>query len=243
MRRARAGWLALGLLPLSVGGCPLTDDYFIDAGRGGSASNDSGGGEMPSVAGAASGLGGAPSAACSPVAERCNGRDDDCDEMIDEQACESMPAGLVGCSGFVIEGRPDHGYMVCAGMTRDYARAQEACGAQGMRLAWLESAEENSAVSAKVGSIAAGLEPWIGATDRETEGSWGWDGEGGVSFWGGSDLGKPVGNAFVAWAEGTPNNGAEAGPQGEDCAVLSSATAKWGDRACTLRYPYLCEEP
>jgi hypothetical protein len=257
-------WLGAGLLPLLVAGCPLTDDYFIEDGAGVSVlpnggamdeggassggasaaggSNPNGGGELPAGAGAPPSEGGAQGT-CSPSTERCNGHDDDCDDVVDEQACNSMPAATLGCWGFVLSGRPDHGYMLCTGTTRDYARAQEACRAQGMRLAWLETAAENAAVAGKVDAIEAGLEAWVGASDQETEGSWAWDGEGGMRFWLGGETGNPVDDAHVAWAERTPNNSGDGSVQGEDCAVLLADDATWGDRACTIRYAYLCEEP
>ncbi|RYZ08445.1 MAG: C-type lectin domain-containing protein [Myxococcales bacterium] len=275
MASVRAGWLALWLLPLLAGGCPVTDDYFIDeSGSGGAGALSSGsagvpgrpnggapdaggssfggetgesgndaGEEPPSEAGAPAAGGGASSATCSPRTERCNGHDDNCNEVIDEQACNSMSAGTLGCSGFVINGREDHGYMLCTEVTRDYAHARDACRAQGMRLVWLESAAENDAVFKTVSAIQAGLEVWLGATDQEAEGTWGWDGQGGMVFWGGNEYGNPVGDAYTAWARGTPNDSQEAGPEGEDCAVLMPAEATWGDRACTTKYAYLCEEP
>jgi len=277
VRSATWARLWVALLPLLVGGCPVTDDYFIDEARGGSsgsatsgaagasvlpgggtsenggaasggssaeAGNDtSAAGEAPATGGTPGATGGAPNANCSPTTERCNGHDDDCDEVVDEQACNSMPVGTMGCFGFVIGDRLDHGYMLCSGVTRDYARAQEACRAQGMRLAWLESDDENEAVSAKVSAIEQGVEAWIGATDQETEGSWGWDGQGGMLFWGGNEYGNPVGDAYVAWAEKTPNNSEEMSPEGEDCAVLMSSIVAWGDRSCMIKYAYLCEEP
>ncbi len=267
-----SAWL-LWLLPAFLAGCPFTDDYFIDegssggmsgsgtagrsvlpmlpsAGTGGTATGgtapaageDGAGGVHESLAGSAPVMGGAPGA-CTPTTERCNGHDDDCDRVVDEQACNSPTAGTMGCSGFVLDARPDHGYMLCTGMTRDYARAQEACRSQGMRLAWLESQAENEGVSSKVAGVVAGLEVWVGATDQEMEGIWGWDGQGGRVFWGGTENGNPVDGAYVAWGEATPNNSEQYSPQGEDCAVLMSTSATWGDRTCSIKYAYLCEEP
>jgi hypothetical protein len=43
---------------------------------------------------------------------------------------------------------------------------------------------------------------------------------------------------FNAWASGTPNDE----NNDEDCAVLTSATSTWGDRSCSAKYAYLCEE-
>lgn len=268
--RARLALVGLVLLA-SVTGCPLTDDYFIepsgssDAGSGGSSVLPSGGsgaaagtvqvetGGAPSgEAGQAAEAGSGATAAgtsgsggtrpCIPSTERCNGRDDDCDEVVDEEACNSPMGGTFGCSGFVIDGSTSHGYMFCAGQTREYEGAQAGCQSQGMRLAWLESKPENAAVWAKVNAIQEVTEVWIGATDGATEGSWFWDGPAGAQFWQGDATGSAVGDAFVAWAADAPNNSTGYSPDGEDCAVLLVTGGDWGDRTCNIKYPYLCED-
>jgi hypothetical protein len=272
-------------LALALSGCPVTDDYFIDAnaglgGSGGEAGTDLasiGGKEAPAQGGSATagssntagtgaaagannaggeapGMGGAPDApvggaapcgfgtampcplACVPKTERCNGHDDNCNDVIDEQACNSFQNGTTGCSGFVLSNRPTHGYMLCSGAMRDYGQAQQACAAQGMRLAWLESADENSQVSTKVNAIAKDAEVYIGANDIANEGKWFWDG--GAQFWDGNQNGKAVNGGYNAWTDGTPNND----NNNEDCAVLISGSAEWGDRGCSIKFAYLCEE-
>lgn len=259
-------WLlaVLPILLVGVGGCPVTDDYYIEssavvggagatlsdhttlvagsssagsgvgaAGRGGSGTGSGGTTEL--AGGAPDGVGGAGAPACVPSTERCNGHDDDCDELIDELACNSMVNSTVGCSGFVLPDEPSHGYMLCIG-TKDYSHAQEACAAQNMRLAWLETEAENTAVSKKVAALSKDAEVSFGANDLDNEGHWEWDG--GRQFWNGDENGQPVDGLFSAWTEGTPNDE----NNDEDCAVLMSATASWGDRSCTAKYAYLCEE-
>lgn len=260
-------WLFWASLPLLAGlsGCPVTDDYYIESSHvqdaagapltgettlpeGGSQAGRAGsGGVEAAVAGSAGSAelaqGGAPdvssgaggAATCVLSTERCNGHDDDCDELVDELACGSTVNGTVGCYGFVIAGAPTHGYMLCTG-TRTYANAQEACAAQNMRLAWLETAAENSEVSKKVGALSMDAEVSFGATDLAKESQWFWDG--GAQFWDGNESGKPVGGRYSAWTDGTPNDE----NNNEDCAVLLSASATWGDRACAAKYAYLCEE-
>jgi Lectin C-type domain len=262
-------WLApLGLLLLAgVSGCPVTDDYYLEGSRVDGASGATGTGQtmLPSGGSAAAGgtasggngslagsstatagtgnasAGGAPdvpsagssaTGTCTAATERCNGHDDDCDDVIDELACNSMPAGTTGCSGFVLPDDPNHGYMLCTG-TRDYEQAGAACAAQNMRLAWLETAAENGAVSKKVAALSNDAEVTFGATDAAKEDEWYWDG--GVQFW---ESGQPVDGLFNAWTDGTPNDE----NQNEDCAVLMSATARWGDRSCDAKHSYLCEE-
>jgi hypothetical protein len=257
-------WLPVaGILPLvGLSGCPVTDDYYIEPshvigdsgspgagettlssggskiGGGGAAGAGAGvgavGGSEMAQAGAAEGPSGG-AGACSPTTERCNGHDDDCDELVDELACNSMVSGTIGCSGFLLPDSPNHGYMLCTSTTA-HDSAQAACAAQNMRLAWLETAAENSAVAKKVAALSNDAEVSFGANDAEQEGEWFWDG--GVQFWNGDEDGRPVGGLFNAWIEGTPNDE----NNDEDCAVLLSATAGWGDRSCSAKYSYLCEE-
>jgi hypothetical protein len=250
-------WLVATGLPMLLGlsGCPVTDDYFIDAarsapsaggsvaeGKGGSSALLQGSGGSVSASAGDTPVGDAGAATvlpgCMPGMERCNGHDDNCNDLIDEQACNSLDNGTGDCVGFVIAGRPDHGYMLCPKGAKDYADAQLTCKQQSMRLAWLETADENADVAAKVKALMSD-EVWLGATDVEVEGEWLWDGDHGYQFWAGSETGASVDGAFDAWMSGTPNddNG------GEDCAVLNATTELWGDRSCSTRYAYLCEEP
>jgi Lectin C-type domain len=263
-------WLpfAGALLLVGVSGCPVTDDYYLETSQvmgiagdsttgettlalGGSAAAGGGsagtGGVAAALAGTGSagtadapqagashvGNGGAP--ACVPSTERCNGHDDDCDDLIDELACNSMVNSTVACSGFVLPGEAAHGYMLCIG-TKDYSHAQQACAAQNMRLAWLETVAENSAVSKMVTALSNDAEVSFGATDVANEGQWFWDG--GVQFWDGNQTGKAVDGLFNAWTDRSPNDV----NSDEDCAVLMSAAATWGDRSCSGKYAYLCEE-
>lgn len=214
--------------------------------QGGSEPIEPGSGGAPASAGTAAGLGGtggdanagaSPSPACTPSTERCNGHDDNCNDLIDEQACNNRMNGTLGCAGFVLPSRPNHGYMLCPTTPKTYAEAQRACGEQDMRLAWLETEEENTAVAAKVYALTTN-EVTIGANDIDVEGEWIWDGADGFQFWQGNENGQPVGGAFSNWTQGTPND-----DNNEDCGVMNPLNGVWGDRACTIQYAYLCEEP
>ena len=254
---SRACLTATGLMAvIGLSGCPVTDDYYIDTSRvigasgspgmgdpvlttGGSQSKAGGGnasaGVGVSVGGSDVAQAGAGAGACSATIERCNGHDDDCDELVDELACNSNLNGTIGCSGFVLPERAHHGYMLCTG-TKAHDGAQAACAAQNMRLAWLETAAENTAIAKKVAALSKDAEVSFGANDAENEGAWFWDA--GVQFWSGDESGRPVAGLFNAWIDGTPNDE----NNDEDCAVLLSASAGWGDRSCTAKYSYLCEE-
>lgn len=277
---SRAQLLGGGVLVvLGVAGCPVTDDYYIDAGHpvsgatgaqntgetGAGAQSGSGGAGTAhggSTSGAAEGglmaaggtvdtlVGGAPAGGqpgqdgaagappCVPTTERCNGHDDDCDELVDELACNTNANGTTGCTGFTVAGNPNHGYMLCTGTAKDFTHAKEACAGQEMRLAWLESAAENNAVAATIKKLTAQTDILFGATDQAREGDWFWDGAGGFQFWKGAENGAAVGGNFNNWATGTPNDA----NNGEDCIVINPATAFWGDRTCFAYYSYLCED-
>jgi hypothetical protein len=184
---------------------------------------------------------------CSPSVERCDGLDNDCNGMIDEKGCPAK------CTGFALA---DHGYMVCD-VELNATKASTLCEDQGLRLAWIESADENAELLAKISSLGSSgrgggiLEVSIGATDSEQEGHWHW--RGGEDFWLGGGKGSPVGGAYTNWANGRPNNtvssGGNGAAAGEDCAVVvidqpdDGQPGQWNDVECSLQYAVLCEEP
>jgi Lectin C-type domain len=221
---------ALAASALLLGGCPVTDDYFLLHSDG----IDAGGSEQLGPGGAAAGgqsgdVAAAP--ACLPDSERCNGRDDDCDGAIDEAACTG------GCTGFLLLDASDQGYMFCSGIANaSFSDASRACETHALRLAWLDSATKNSAVAQKLKELGMANEVLFGASDRVSEGEWMW--EGGAAFWEGGLLGTSVGEMFSAWTPGSPNN-----LSNEDCALLNVANGKWGDRSCDAVHPFVCEEP
>jgi hypothetical protein len=251
----RLGSRSVGGLAVALGlaGCPMNDDYYLEASRvssGGEPSSDAGSGtfmagapaqagsmtSVPSDGGAGGGApmlnqSGARSTCVESGRERCDGRDNDCDGDVDEAVCAE------GCHGFVLEGQPDHGYAYCdATAAKTWQMARDACVADGMRLLRLESEVENNAVSDKLAALGDDAEIALGANDLEDEGDWRWGPS--EPFWAGDEDGEPIGDAFTAWTEGVPND--ENG--GEDCGVLYPETATWGDRSCDQPFPYACEQ-
>lgn len=187
-----------------------------------------------------------PPPPCSANVELCDGLDNDCDDAVDEgTACAA------DCAGFALV---DHGYMFCsASVVRDVAA--DRCELEGMRLAWIETEEENEFL---VDRIAAADVPapeddevltYMGASDSGNEGNWIWRGRGviadGFQFWQGANLGNAVNGAYENWSPSEPNNTDD----DENCGALSvfgannRAPGNWDDRDCDSELPFVCEVP
>lgn len=207
------------------------------AASGGAASGGVGGvGGAGASAGVGGGQGEGGAGGCdSADTEVCDGVDNDCDGRIDDgDVCPD------DCTGFVAHGGR---YMACDTSTGQ-AKASTLCEEQGMRLAWLDSAAENSAVTAAILELSGSAPEllFIGASDAEEEGSWHWiDGS---PFWEGEADGAAVDGAFANWSEGRPN---DSGTQ--DCAALivdhpvDGEPGQWNDTGCTSSRGALCEAP
>jgi hypothetical protein len=163
-------------------------------------------------------------------AERCNGHDDNCDDVVDEAACDSA----LGCTGFALGLDRGHGYMFCSGH-KNWMQAQSACAAQDMRLAALETSTEGGEFAQALKALTSD-EAWFGANDQDVEGEWVWDGGG--QFWQGNQAGSRVGAAFVAWANASPDDSNNS----EDCAIINPITGLWADRSCAGNHAYVCED-
>ena len=119
-------------------------------------------------------------------------------------------------------------YLVCdQGMT--YAEAQVLCESAGMRIARIDSAEENTWVAGLV------MDPWLGGNSLVADDEWYW--EDGELFWLGYFDGAAQNGSFTSWAGLNPS----ASPADADCARIDSGTGNWVDIFCLSSKPTVCE--
>lgn len=179
---------------------------------------------------------------CVPEDEVCDGIDNNCDEVVDDGACDA------DCRGFVANGSS---YMYC-GEATPHAEVLDRCAQQGMRPIDIESEAENEAIVSAAAPLDAELgEPngkqrafWTGASDEEMEGTWVWLPDG-PTFWIGTANGAPVGGLYSNWGQGRPNDV----NQGEDCGLVyiengeEGPAGEWNDVVCDDGYSFVCEAP
>ncbi len=147
------------------------------------------------------------------AAERCNAADDDCDGALDNGA---------DCPGTVAE-YDDHLYFF-VGSTASWESAQSSCAERGYHLLDLDDASEEAWAWDLAESVNSASAWWIGFNDRDSEGSFAWDG--GAS------------STFSDWRAGEPNDYGG----NEDCAAMADDGAgAWNDKDCATAYAYACE--
>lgn len=160
------------------------------------------------------GMGGAP--ACVPVVETCNGRDDDCDGMIDSR--ESCANDLAFFARF-----QNHAYGVnyFRGSWDDTRRE---CQRLGYDLAVMDSPEEAEWLRGRL-LLPFGdptTDAWIGLRRADATAPWLWFGTTAL--------------AVTDWRVGQPNN-----VNGNEFCVSAAANG-WGDRPCDVSPSFtICE--
>lgn len=131
--------------------------------------------------------------------------------------CEAPPGATrqIACEDVVVE-IGEQRYCIHRQSQLAPTMAEQACRADGGRLAEFDTAEKNAAFLAAIaprGGVRNDV--WIGITDRAHEGDWR------------TPAGDPL--PFTAWRPGEPNNAGGA----ENCATWGPTDGEWNDLPCT----------
>ncbi len=208
----------------------------------------------------------------------CNGRDDNCDGLVDDDAEFVGLDAADRCTGSNFVGEPctvrhwtpaeggtGAAYLFCRATSYDWQAAEDACSrnGSGYHLVAIESAEEQAWLQAQIdGLMGNGWQDdwWIGARDNldddwvpsrhKEDQHWFWVATR-VEFCENpfEEVGcTVVGEAYVNWGDGEPNNLGSDGSDGADCAVMSRGTGGrlrggWYDRDCGSANYFVCESP
>jgi len=138
------------------------------------------------------------------ASESCDGEDDDCDGLVDDSA--GCP-----CSAETYDGS---GYLFCTG-SATWDSADRRYTGYGYYLASVTDASEMAWLVTTAATYGTSKGWWIGANDKSSEGSWGWDSG---ATW-----------SYTNWSSGQPDNGSYS----EDCANFSAwGSGQWNDEQC-----------
>lgn len=149
----------------------------------------------------------------------------DAGHCAEDAALREAPAGCEQAS------YAGHAYAFCSeSLSWDDARAR--CLASGTDLVVIDDAEENAFVASHLTAPS-----WIGASDRDDEGTWVWVAPG-------ESVGAGAAVSYTSWGLARPDNcGLVFGEQ--DCARISD-NGKWDDSACAggcleTSFAFVCE--
>ncbi|MDQ3031632.1 MAG: C-type lectin domain-containing protein [Myxococcota bacterium] len=165
------------------------------------------------------------SGACGATGvERCNGLDDDCDEVVD-------PPGTCApsCVGVTLRGTD---YAVCS-TVETWSEARARCTTMGMDLVRIDDAEEHAFVIL----VRASSSCWIGATDAALQDDWRWTIGDTLFYRDAPGGGAAVGGMFERFGSAEPNGGKR-----EDCGMVEMSEF-WIDAPCTRTVTSVCEGP
>jgi hypothetical protein len=148
---------------------------------------------------------------CEPGPEICDGKDNDCSGLADDDAS-------CACPSIALEGAT---FFLCD-LPLTWEEADGFCRAQGHVLAKIDS-EAQSAKLFRAVMNRRKARWWIGFNDRRIEDDFRW-----------SDL-SPV--TFTFWGKGEPDNYV----CNQDCATLAEGDGgRWHDNHCAHRLPFVC---
>jgi hypothetical protein len=152
------------------------------------------------------------SSTSEPIAEICNGVDDDGDGAVDEYSARNSSCG--SCVYVVTKSGVVQSYCTDA---VTWPEALQRCVDLGASLATIHSTAENDEVFA----ATAGANAWLGLSDAEREDDWEWHDDSALDF--------------TAWEPGQPNDLGD-----EDCGHMRAEAGTWNDDECTNPHSYVC---
>ncbi len=158
--------------------------------------------------------------------EICNGKDDDCDGLLDEQVC----------GGCVSETYNGHLYLFCPQVV-NWHNARNICYEMGYQMVSIQDNEENGWCANRCEAHLGGRDAvWLGFNDLAIESTWVWE-DGSIDTY--------LNQAERPWNTGEPNNAG--GVTEEDCGhwiIGGTAHGKWNDRPCdyTINTGFVCEK-
>jgi hypothetical protein len=161
-----------------------------------------------------------------PMTETCNGRDDDCNGVIDDGAADCL--GTLSGMGntCTIQYRPGSGsaYLLCT-TTRSWTAARDACAAVGYHLVTVDSMAEQDWLHMRTMLAGAG-EWWIGLMDIDGDGDYEDD------EWHGG-----MRTSYRRWGSGEPTHTGQ-------CVFLDNGdSGGWDDKSCGGGRRFVCEAP
>jgi hypothetical protein len=198
-----------GSLAQAGTGSPAAAGSVGSTGGGGGDSGGSGG----------SGTGGGSQCTPSATDESCDGLDEKCEPIPDDDA------GCPGtCEGSFVDGTS---YMSCLA-ARDFDAAEAACQANGMHLVKIDSAQENATVL----SLALDDYVWIGGSNRDDASVYTW--LDGTTFY---ESDAPVAGVYQNFNTSEPSSDAEL-----RCLQLrEQGDGVWSMWRCSGMQSFVCE--
>lgn len=158
--------------------------------------------------------------------EECNGIDDDCDDVIDEDGSGDG----IACPCTIVRSEPNL-YLLCLtledGQRASWSDAQSFCDGRGYGLVTIESEAENTFLYEQTQELDPEEHWWIGLNDKGVEGSFVWDATG-------ETLSK---DDYSNWSPGDHTN------TGRNCVLFlrNNGEGRWNDSACRHERHFICE--
>ena len=146
--------------------------------------------------------------------ELCNGVDDDCNGLVDDDPGDTCP----DCVPFEFGGSS---FLICT-RPRTFAASRARCESHGAEVAVPQNALEDAFLYQSAQGLNRYLKLWLGISDEASEGNW-------------TDLsGQPLG--YVNWEPDQPRDGTYG-----NCAVLHYAHhGQWNDKNCNDENAVVC---